>query len=376
MAAGSRQAAIAAALALALLGTARAREQEITAGALLAGTPATGLTANTAFVPGKAAAPAHEDFAGTLNIAAMPMATVPAELKPGRVLGKDTRLFPAVSLAFFTDHGDLVPATQDVIRAGSLPGTASFWDILVQPGRVWSVPEDDGWSRGAFPFALMNSLEGETHNGLALFLYKDGQVSHLRVQIVQQTAPFYVADEFTASATVPATEGRLAGVDRAALASVYRASLTDAVPIADWTALVRKVGAAKLDGFDGAVPAGDIVLSGLDDGRTFYLKACDSAAGPLPWCDRARFGVWSATKALATSTALLRLAQKYGPPVFDLRIRDYVPALAEMAAWRDVRFGDAIDMATGIGTGTTKRDPNDIEDGYLQDPHYGAWYEA
>ena len=72
---------------------------------------------------------------------------------------------------------------------------------------------------------------------------------------------------------------------------------------------------------------------------------------------------------------MLRLAQKYGPEVFDLKIADYVPQAAHAAAWRGVRFGDAINMATGIGDGSTRRDPNDINDGYIG-PRYAAWYEA
>jgi len=120
---------------------------------------------------------------------------------------------------------------------------------------------------------------------------------------------------------------------------------------------------------------GDIVLSGIDYRGSFYLKGCYSAGGELPWCDRARFGVWSATKALANETALLRLAQKYGPAVFELKIADYVLEAARHPAWRNVRFEDAINMATGIGNGSTRRDPNNISDGYL-DPSYQRWYEA
>jgi hypothetical protein len=334
------------------------------------------VVANTEFVPPADARPAHEPFAGTLRLAETAMTTIPAAFKSATVLGRATQLFPAASLGFFTDKGDLVPVTQDVVRAGSLPGRHSFWDMIVQPGRVWSVPADGSWSRAAFPFALVNSLEGETHNGLALFRYRDGAVSDLRFQIVQQTAPFYVTDAFTAAGLVPATAEPLNGVDVAALALGYEAALADHVPVADWGLLAQKVGADKLAGFDSAMKPDEIVLSGLDDGTVFYLKECSSAAGPLPWCDRARFGVWSATKALLTSTALLRLAEIYGPQVFDLRIRDYVPALAAVPAWHDVRFGDAIDMATGIGVGSTRRDPNAIEDGYLEDPHYRDWYEA
>ncbi len=330
---------------------------------------------NTAFIPGPGAASAHTDFAGTLRLAETPMTTLPAKFKSAIVFGRSTRLFPAVALSFFTDRGDLVPVTQDVIRAGSLSAGRSFWDIIVQPGRVWSVPEDDGWSRAAFPFALVNSLEGETHNGLASFRYRSGEVSALRFQIVQQTAPFYVTDYFDAAGFVPATYQAPDWPDQAALAASYEASLADAIPIAPWADLAHKVGADKLSGFDGAMPLADIVLSGLDDGKTFYLEQCHSAGGPLPWCDRARFGVWSATKALIDSMALLHLAELYGSAVFDLRIRDYVHEVADVPAWHDVRFGDAIDMATGIGSGSTKRDPNDIDDGYI-DAQYGAWYEA
>jgi hypothetical protein len=245
----------------------------------------------------------------------------------------------------------------------------------VQPGRVWSQPDDGGWSRAGFPFALVNSIEGETHNGLATFVYKDGRVSNLRIQIVQQTAPFYIKDNFVAAGLVPAAFAPAASDHLDTLKQVYEADRTDAVPIAGWNELMAKVGSAKLDNFDGTMPAQDIVLSGLDYQGTFYLKECQSAGGPLPWCDRARFGVWSATKALANETALLRLAQKFGPTVFDLKIVDYVPQAARHPGWHNVRFEDAINMATGIGNGSTKREPNDTSDGYL-DASYSHWYEA
>ena len=93
-----------------------------------------------------------------------------------------------------------------MIRAGTGPDGRSYWDIIVQPGRVWSDPADGGWSRASFPFSLMHSIEGETHNGVATFLYKGAEVSTLHFQIVQQTSPYYVVDFFTASGNVP---GRL-----------------------------------------------------------------------------------------------------------------------------------------------------------------------
>src|SRR6202030_4809996 len=103
-----------------------------------------------------------------------------------------------------------------------------------------------------------------------------------------------------------------------------------------------KVGRGRLAAFDGTMPAKDIVLAGLDYAGTFYLKECRSAAGTLPWCDRARFGVWSAAKALVNETALLRLAEKYGPAVFEMRIADYLPEAAGYSGWQNVRVEDAI----------------------------------
>jgi hypothetical protein len=334
-----------------------------------------GIVENSAFTPPPDAQPAHESFSGTLRIGETVMNTVPQQFTHRRVLGRDPRLFPAADLGFFSVGDDLVPVTQDVIRSGSIGRGKSFWDLIVQPGRIWSEPGDVGWSRAAFPFALVHSLEGETHNGVALFRYRHGLVSNLRFQVVQQTAPFYVSDYFSASGLAPVTFDPAGIESEDALARIYRASVADSVPLAPWSELIARVGAKKLEGFDASLQSSDGIAAGLDFEGTFYLQYCRSVAGPMPWCDRARFGVWSATKALANLTALLRLAQKYGPAVFDLKIKDYVPEAAAYPGWQMVRFGDAINMATGIGNGSTRREPNMAGDGYL-DASYPAWYEA
>jgi hypothetical protein len=363
--------------ALMLVGArcATAADQRIGTTELLSSMWSGGVTANSAFTPGPDAVAEHAPFLGTIRLTETKMTTTPAVFSPPSVLGRDPNLFPGVAISFFTDKGDLVPFTQDVIRYASNNRGHSYWDIIVQPGRVWSRPDDRGWSRAGFPFALVNSIEGETHNGLATFLYKDGRVSNLRFQIVQQTAPFLIKDNFVAAGLALATFAPVATDQLSSLKRGYETERTDGVPIASWDRLAAKVSGAKLANFDGSMRASDIVLSGLDYQGTFYLKECQSAGGPLPWCDRARFGVWSATKALANETALLRLAEKYGPAVFEMRIADYVPEAARYRGWDHVRFEDAINMATGIGNGSTKRKPNDTTDGYL-DANYSRWYEA
>jgi CubicO group peptidase (beta-lactamase class C family) len=342
---------------------------------LLSGTRPATVIDNRAFVAGPSARPAHAPFDGDLIVSEGAMQTVPTDLKVRALRGKDARYFPAVRLSFVTVDGDLVPTTQDVIHTGFATKGRSYWDIIVQPGRVWSEPADGRWSRAAFPFALVNSLEGETHNGLAIFLYRRHEVSALRYQIVQQTLPGNVETIFTAAGSVPARAESGAPIDAAMIARRYRAALADAVPVHPWIELEQQVGKEALAGFADGLPAKYTVLSGLDYNGALYLQECESAGGPLPWCDRARFGVWSVTKSFINEIALLRLAQKYGPEVFKTKIVDYVPAARSYPAWANVTFDDCINMATGIGNGSTKRDPNDISDGFL-DPTYNDWYDA
>jgi hypothetical protein len=335
----------------------------ITAQALLEGTPPAGLVANTSFMPSKDAMPAHEPFVGRLHLAAVKMGTDPDPLTSGIVFGKDPGYFPKVGIGFFTDGGKLVPTTQDVIRAGSLATGISYWDVIVQPGRVWSEPGENGWSRASFPFAFMHEIEGETHTGIATFLYRGSRVSHVQFQIVQQTSPYYIVDYFTAWGL---TSTRLSpGVSNlAGLRATWRAAQAHRFPSASWSALETQVGTATLEGFDGLIDTDDVIDSALVYKRVLYRKPCTTAAGPFPYTDEMRFGVWSQTKSMALGIALLRLAQKYGPGILNERVVKYVPEAAYFPGWTDVTFNDMANMASGHGY-----------DSYLGGD-YADWYQA
>jgi hypothetical protein len=97
-----------------------------------------------------------------------------------------TTISPAFSAAFFTYGEHLVPVVRDVLQP---PGT-----IILSPGKVWSEPGDRGKSRASFPFVLVNQSNNETHNGLASFLDDDTGVSALRLQVIQETAPWAKTD--------------------------------------------------------------------------------------------------------------------------------------------------------------------------------------
>lgn len=347
----------------------------LSAVSLLSGVAEEGIVENSWFVPPGDAAPATHAFVGTLRLSETEMRTEP-ELSVGRVFGKDPGKFPAVDVGFFTHNGDLVPLTQDVLRSGSTRRGSSYWDLIVQPGRVWSEPGDGGWSRAAFPFALVHSLEGETHNGLASFLYNDREVSFVSFQIVQQTSPYYVRDYFVAWGQAPADYGAGGVPDLPARKKAYEAELADRLPTADLGELGRLIGHDAIAEFQADLPDHEIIVRGIVHDDVLYHTTCKSAAGgAFPYCDRARFGVWSVTKSTAATVALLRLAEKYGEEVLSSRIVDYVDDHSDHRHWADVTFRDALNMATGIGHGTDWDDRNDISDGYML-PGYSRWYEA
>ncbi|MHA6643698.1 serine hydrolase domain-containing protein [Mesorhizobium sp. A623] len=333
-----------------------------------------GIVQNSSFLPSAEAQDAHAPFTGTISLTETVMTTEPAKFKTNDVMGKDPAIFPAAVLSFVTHEGDLVPTTQDVLRYGSPPDGKSYWDIIVQAGKIWSEPGDDGWSRASFPFSLMHSIEGETHNGVAMFLYKDGQVSGLRFQVLTETAPFYIEDYFTAVGLADAalSTDKIANEDE--VKATYAQSVADAEKLGTWADLEAKFGKENVEAFDSDINADEIVMDGIGVDGTFYLKSCPTVAGELPYCDRQRFGVWSVTKAASNASAMLRLAEKYGPGVFDEKLVDYITEAKDVPGWEKTTFGDMLNMASGMGWGPQEEKPYQISDPF-GDPYY-AWYEA
>lgn len=329
--------------------------------------------ANAAFAPGpdaKQAAP----LSVTLRIAAGPLHTLP-DLRQPVLGGRDARLFPGVTLSFVSQGGTLVPVERGTMVREDRPGAVpSYWRVIPQFGRVWREPADVEWSRAAFPVMLVNDTENHAHQGLATFLYRNGEVSDLRVQFVQQTAPYLLAPHCvlwgTLSATASALDPARAAATRQA-ADVELAARLPARPLAELEARLPK---DTLAGLGGPVLPKWQVAVGLVYQGTLYYAAQPTAYGDYPYPLEMRFGVRSVMKSVAAPLSLLHLAELYGPGVLDERIGDYVPGLDPK--WREVRFIDAANMATGFGgTGTFRTQPNDMYDGYLE-ADYDGWYTA
>jgi hypothetical protein len=347
--------------------------QALPADAMLAARLPEAPAVNDAFVPGADAGPAPA-FTGVLRIAPATILTQPALEKP-IIGGRDARLFPGVELEFFTSGAILVPVQRgEMVRESAAVKAPSYWRVIPQFGRVWREKADGDWSRAAFPLMLVNDTENHAHQGLATFLYKEGAVSALRFQFVQQTAPYLVRPHFVGwgSATVSlgaADAGRLEA-RRAAAA----AELAERLPARPWSELVRELPPGTLDGFGGPLLPKWMVEAALVRNGTLYYQDSPTPYGPFPYPLEMRFGTRSVMKSVGAPLALLRLAQVYGPYVLNLKVGDYVDGLDPK--YKRVRFVDAASMASGFGgTGTFRTHPNDMYDGYLGG-NYDAWYTA
>ncbi|MBK7903372.1 MAG: hypothetical protein IPJ97_10840 [Proteobacteria bacterium] len=321
--------------------------------------------------PGALQAPA---FAGTLTIGSSPLLAQPGLTTP--VLeGRDARVLPGITLSFVSDGSTLVPVERGQMVRETAPGAvASYWRVIPQFGRVWREAADGGWSRAAFPLMLVNDTENHAHQGLATFLYRDNQVSRLRVQFVQQTAPYLQSPHCVLWGSAPLAfaqlDARRASTERTAATG----ELSTRLPSRPLAELRQRLPPGTLDGFGGPVLPKWQVARGLVFDGTLYYEAEPTSYGDYPYPLEMRFGVRSVMKAVAVPLSLLRLAEVYGAEVLNLKIGAYVPGLDPK--WQRVRFIDAANMATGFGgTGTHETRPNNFFDGYL-DADYDGWYTA
>jgi CubicO group peptidase (beta-lactamase class C family) len=330
--------------------------------------------ANAAFAPGLDAAEATP-IAGELRIEGTELAVSPA-LGRRLVDGRDAQRFPALRLRFLTLGQRLVPVERGQMVAEQEPGeTASYWRVIPQVGRIWRERGDEGWSRAAFPLMLVNDTENHAHQGLATFLYREGETRAMHLQFTQQTAPYLLSPhgKFWGSTRVtlsPLDEATLS-LERERAARELAARL----PMRPLAELRAALPAGTLEGFGGPVlPEWQVALGLVYQGR-LYLESADTGEGAYPYPEEMRFGVRSVMKSVAAPLALLRLAERYGPEVMEETIGRWVPALND-PKWQRIRFIDAANMATGFGgTGSTQTQPNDINDGYLE-ADYDGWYTA
>jgi hypothetical protein len=147
-----------------------------------------------AYSPPKNSSLAKDKFAGVLSLKTDSSANGIKVVKDSFGISAASQwnlsTLPAFSFEYVSDGVEIIPALRQPQR-----GSHPYWEIILEPGRVWSEPQDMGWSRAALPFALKEKNQNCTHNGLMTFLYKgDGSISRVAWQVGSETCLYLKVD--------------------------------------------------------------------------------------------------------------------------------------------------------------------------------------
>lgn len=312
---------------------------ELGRGALIGGTPRAAPSAMSAFAPAADAAPPRHVFRGLLMFdGAMDGLTLHRDAlhfddDPSLRL----RTLPRLELALAQNGEDLIP-----LRRGPIPSDHPSWEFAVEPGRVWSEPGDDGLSRAALPFALVETLANCTHNGVLTFLFgDDGEISNVAWQIASETCAYLQFDAWGGGAASyrPSADGADAAI------TTFRAERAARMPTRPFADLATAYPGLDLSAF--ASPADidptHLTTYGVIVDGMHYLGGCDTRAGPYPFCEALLAPSYSLAKSLVGGLGLMRLELLH-PGAMLAQISDHVEACID---WRGVSFEHALDMTTG-----------------------------
>jgi CubicO group peptidase (beta-lactamase class C family) len=291
--------------------------------------------------------PPADRLSGMLHFSETTMAT---PLPDSTWEGRGQTVFPEFSVSFISHEQHLIPLERGILLSGV--GGASFWNIIVGPGRVWQERADGGYSRAAFPFTLTSNGVGQARNGVATFVYNSSTVSNVAIQVTQETAPFdtYLRADF--HAVIPATYEPAELEGEADYIARFERELAARLSVRPWTELHNSE-LARRQYHEGALESDVSAAALLIDGVLYVQELETRSGGPYPFPDEMRHGVFSVTKTLGMGLAMFYVAHRYGDDVFEALITDYVPILANHPGWQGVTFAHTLGMATGNVGGET-----------------------
>ncbi len=255
-------------------------------------------------------------------------------------LSDDYKHLPEFDYGFIQVDSYLVP-----IQRGLIITAQPKYNFILEPGRIWQEPGDQGFSRASLPFALVFKGQNALLNGTLTFLFDDETVSKVWYQITQETTQNTKANLW---GLLDAAYHPESIPDAEAIREAFRQELAQRFPTQPISALAEKYPGIDLSAFGKGVTPEDMGWYGVVVDGVNYLGGCQTRAGTYPYCEWMRQPSYSVAKSTFPALALMRLTQEYGPEVPDLLIRDYVPEAAESTGdWETVTFNNTIDMATG-----------------------------
>lgn len=298
----------------------------------------------SAFAPDDTSLPATHQFEGRLQLSGQPqtrtlladtdfLAFTEADYRQARTLPQD------FDYAFVQDKDTLIP-----VRRGPIPGNHAWWEFILEPGKVWDEPGDQGYTRAAIPFSLAQKNQNCTSNGVLMLLFNaQGALAHAAFQVSSETCRYLHMDMwgFLQARYVPG-----AVADKAAIVAAYRAELASRVP-------TRPLSALKADYPDldlARLAIGDPAARtryGLYVNGIHYASPCPTRHGDYPYCEVLDVPSYSTAKTMVAGIAAMRMQERW-PGMMQQQVGAYAPTAACAATrWRDVSFMNLLDMASG-----------------------------
>jgi len=298
----------------------------------------------SSYAPPVEASPAQHEFKGRLRFEVTP-AAAKSELLVDRwkiaAPGREYAQPPKFDFGFVQVDDRLVPVERGIVR-----GDGDSWDWIVGPGRVWQEGSDGGWSRASLPFALIEKNANCMHQGVLTFLYRgESEVSRVAYQVSHETCLYF---QFDTWGTGTAARESDAGIDRAAVAALYRREITRRLPVKPIEALREDYPDLDPESFgsDQDIAPRDMTVYGVLVRGVHYSGGCQTRHGRYPYCDEMLLPSYSLAKSVMAGFALMQLELLH-PGVRNARVTDYVPECREAGGWEGVTFEHLLDMATG-----------------------------
>ncbi|VAV88002.1 hypothetical protein MNBD_ALPHA06-1276 [hydrothermal vent metagenome] len=267
---------------------------------------------------------------------------------------------PDFDIGFVQVGERIIPTKRGLIRTDN-----EAWDIMIEPGRIWREDGDMGFNRAAIPFTLQERNANCTHNGVLSFLVKpDGQTSRAAYQIVSETCIYFQYDMW-GTGNITYSPGAIKNADQLSLA--FSQEQQNKLPTRPISALATDHPGLDASAFGSPAdvsPEAMTTFGVLIDG-VHYRGGCETRYGRYPFCENLIIPSYSLAKSIFAGLGMMRL-QKLYPEAETALIETYVPECARQG-WKNVSFGNALDMTTGRYTSTkSEADENAaVQDGFF-----------
>ncbi|WP_457255156.1 hypothetical protein [Pedococcus sp. P5_B7] len=296
-------------------------------------------------VPAQAAPPSNQ-FEGTLTLANPAISGGFSEIVDTyrRTAKADNawKHLPAFTTSLVQTGSHLIPIKRGLTITG---GTT--YNLVVSPGRAWNESTDNGKTRAAIPFAIIERNANCVHNGVLTFLFNASSISNVRYQVTQETCAY---QKFNMWGQLSATYTPSVLPNDEQIRNDYAAEVSTRLPTKPLAALASDYPSAGVNttAFGTGVTPADMTKYGVLVNGANYVSGCTTRFGTYPFCEEMVMPSYSTAKSAFDGVAFMRLAQLYGTSVRNQIVGNLVPETASARGeWSDVTLDNALDMATG-----------------------------